>query len=178
VNPLTAKKDWEVNQRDHRKLLVVDGRTAFVGGISISGVYSAPAPPAQRKPRPEAVSMARHPRADHRGRWSRISSGFPRHLEKQKGPRSRRRFFPVPVTTGGGWCVPSAARRRSVQPHLATCFRPSEPRDQCQLTIAYCSRPQLLAALKAPPRMGRRAIILPGKTDFWLVFHAEALLLR
>ena len=40
VNPLTAKAGWEVNQRDHRKLLVVDGRTAFMGGINISSVYS------------------------------------------------------------------------------------------------------------------------------------------
>lgn len=29
-----------LNQRDHRKLTVVDGRVAFVGGINISGVYS------------------------------------------------------------------------------------------------------------------------------------------
>lgn len=40
INPLTAKKGWDVNQRDHRKLLVVDGETAFVGGINISSVYS------------------------------------------------------------------------------------------------------------------------------------------
>jgi cardiolipin synthase len=40
VNPLTAKKGWEVNQRDHRKLLIVDGKTAFLGGINISSVYS------------------------------------------------------------------------------------------------------------------------------------------
>ena len=43
-NPLNphpaARKDWELNQRDHRKLLIVDGRTAFLGGINISGVYS------------------------------------------------------------------------------------------------------------------------------------------
>jgi cardiolipin synthase len=29
-----------VNQRDHRKLLVVDGRVAILGGINISSVYS------------------------------------------------------------------------------------------------------------------------------------------
>src|SRR5688572_21945759 len=39
VNPLTAKAGWDVNERDHRKLLVVDGRTAFLGGINISSVY-------------------------------------------------------------------------------------------------------------------------------------------
>jgi phosphatidylserine/phosphatidylglycerophosphate/cardiolipin synthase-like enzyme len=41
VNPLTAKAGWDVNQRDHRKLLVVDGRTAFLGGINISSVYTS-----------------------------------------------------------------------------------------------------------------------------------------
>jgi cardiolipin synthase len=40
VNPLTARSGWEVNQRDHRKLTVVDGKIAFLGGINISSVYS------------------------------------------------------------------------------------------------------------------------------------------
>jgi cardiolipin synthase len=40
VDPLRAKAGWDVNQRDHRKLLVVDGKTAVLGGINISGVYS------------------------------------------------------------------------------------------------------------------------------------------
>ena len=35
VNPLAAKKPWLINNRDHRKLLVVDGRTAIIGGINI-----------------------------------------------------------------------------------------------------------------------------------------------
>jgi cardiolipin synthase len=41
VNPLKAPKGWQINNRDHRKILVVDGRVAFTGGINISGVYSA-----------------------------------------------------------------------------------------------------------------------------------------
>ena len=40
INPLELKKPWAVNNRDHRKLLIVDGRTAFLGGINISSVYS------------------------------------------------------------------------------------------------------------------------------------------
>lgn len=41
VNPLLVKKPWTLNHRDHRKLLIVDGRTAFLGGINISSVYSS-----------------------------------------------------------------------------------------------------------------------------------------
>jgi cardiolipin synthase len=39
-NPLSAKP-WRFNHRDHRKLTVVDGRTAFLGGINIDDVYSS-----------------------------------------------------------------------------------------------------------------------------------------
>jgi cardiolipin synthase len=31
---------WLINQRDHRKILIVDGKVAFTGGINISNVYS------------------------------------------------------------------------------------------------------------------------------------------
>ena len=41
INPLDAKAPWQINNRDHRKLLVVDGRIAFIGGINISSVYSS-----------------------------------------------------------------------------------------------------------------------------------------
>ena len=41
INPLAAKAPWLINNRDHRKLLVVDGRIAFIGGINISSVYSS-----------------------------------------------------------------------------------------------------------------------------------------
>lgn len=45
VNPLRASGSWSLNHRDHRKLLVVDGHTAFTGGLNISGVYSASSSP-------------------------------------------------------------------------------------------------------------------------------------
>ena len=41
VNPLNLKTTWAPNHRDHRKLLVVDGAVAFLGGINISSVYSS-----------------------------------------------------------------------------------------------------------------------------------------
>lgn len=40
INPLKSRKDWQFNARDHRKLLVVDGKVAYVGGINISSVYT------------------------------------------------------------------------------------------------------------------------------------------
>jgi cardiolipin synthase len=43
VNPLKARTPWSPNERNHRKILVVDGKTGFVGGVNISGVYSSSA---------------------------------------------------------------------------------------------------------------------------------------
>jgi len=41
VNPLKARRVDYLTHRDHRKILVVDGKTAFTGGVNISGVYSS-----------------------------------------------------------------------------------------------------------------------------------------
>lgn len=40
VNPARSKgKDWSLTRRHHRKILVVDGKVAFTGGINISDEY-------------------------------------------------------------------------------------------------------------------------------------------
>jgi cardiolipin synthase len=39
LNPIENLEIWQINQRHHRKILVVDGRIAFVGGMNISSVY-------------------------------------------------------------------------------------------------------------------------------------------
>jgi cardiolipin synthase len=42
INPLTAFTGRSVNDRDHRKIMVVDGRIAFLGGINLSRTYENP----------------------------------------------------------------------------------------------------------------------------------------
>lgn len=41
VNPLEARGSWSVAHPDHRKILIVDGKVVFTGGINISAVYSS-----------------------------------------------------------------------------------------------------------------------------------------
>src|SRR5690349_3101327 len=42
VIPFTGNNDdWLLNNRDHRKQMVIDGRIVFTGGINISGTYSS-----------------------------------------------------------------------------------------------------------------------------------------
>ena len=41
VNPLKARRKWRLVQPDHRKVLIVDGKVVFTGGVNISQVYSS-----------------------------------------------------------------------------------------------------------------------------------------
>ncbi len=44
INPLDSGSLFDVNERDHRKLMVVDGKVAFTGGVNISKTYSNSSP--------------------------------------------------------------------------------------------------------------------------------------
>ncbi len=46
-----------MNQRDHRKLLIVDGETVFLGGINISSVYSGGSFTARHRRPPETGKL-------------------------------------------------------------------------------------------------------------------------
>ncbi len=48
LNPLQAKTGWSPNDRDHRKILVVDGATAIVGGVNLSTTYEDNPPPGKQ----------------------------------------------------------------------------------------------------------------------------------
>jgi cardiolipin synthase A/B len=41
INPLKARGKWRLAKSDHRKIMVVDGKVAFMGGVNISQVYSS-----------------------------------------------------------------------------------------------------------------------------------------
>jgi len=41
INPAKAREKWLLTNRDHRKILIVDGAVAFTGGVNISEVYSS-----------------------------------------------------------------------------------------------------------------------------------------
>lgn len=40
VSPLHKLGRWRINNRDHRKILVVDGKVAFAGGVNITAAYA------------------------------------------------------------------------------------------------------------------------------------------
>jgi cardiolipin synthase A/B len=178
INPLTAGKGWDVNQRDHRKLLVVDGETAFVGGINISSVYSGSSPKGRHKPAPVGEQPWRDTHLQIEGPVvGEFQKLFLATWEKQKGDALEpREYFPKLAERGRE--VVRAIGSSPDEPYsliyatLISAIGSAET--SVHLTNAYfVPDPQLRAALKEAVRRGVDvSIIVPANTDSWLVFHA------
>ena len=178
LNPLAAKKDWELNQRDHRKLLIVDGRTAFLGGINISSVYSGGSFSQHSRARPDGSPPWRDTDLQLRGPVvAELQKLFLATWEAQKGePLPAKNYFPPPEKAGR--LVVRAIGSSPEEPYsliyatLVSAIANAET--SVRLTNAYFAPdPQLLAALEAAVRRGVEVtLILPSQTDSWLVFHA------
>jgi len=182
VNPLVARQEWELNQRDHRKLLIVDGRTAFLGGINISGVYSGGSFRRGSQAKPSSVTDAgiawRDTDLQLQGPVvAELQKLFLATWENQKGqPLAAKNYFPPPERAGRQ--VVRAIGSSPDEPYsliyatLLSAIGSAET--SVRLTNAYfVPDPQLLAALETAARRGVDVtLILPSQTDSWLVFHA------
>ena len=177
INPLTAKSGWDVNQRDHRKLLVIDGKTAFLGGINISSVYSGGSFSRKSRQRPSGGLPWRDTQIQVEGPVvGEFQKLFLATWEKQKGtPLAAREYSPR--LSNKGREVVRAIGSTSDEPYsliyvtLLSAINSAET--SINLTNAYFAPDaQLLAALKDAVGRGVDVrMILPSKTDSWLVFH-------
>jgi cardiolipin synthase A/B len=178
INPLTAKKGWEVNQRDHRKLLIVDGRVVFLGGINISSVYSGGSFSQASKRRPDGGPPWRDTHLQVEGPVvADFQKLFLATWEKQKGDAlAPRNFFPKPAEKGKEVVrsIGSSPDEPSslIYATLISAIRSAET--SVHLTNAYFAPdPQLLATLKDAAQRGVDVtLILPSNTDSWLIFNA------
>ncbi|MES2958890.1 MAG: cardiolipin synthase [Pseudomonadota bacterium] len=180
VNPLAARKGWELNQRDHRKLLIVDGRVAFLGGINISSVYSG-------------GSLKKDSRAAARGElgpaWrdtdmqlrgpavAEFQKLFLATWAQQKGPPlATKNYFPPPQVVGREVvrAIGSSPEEPYSQIYATLLSAIGSAETSVRITNAYfVPDPQLLAALEAAAQRGVDvSLILPSQSDSWLVFHA------
>ncbi len=178
VNPLTAKKGWDVNQRDHRKLLIIDGRSVFLGGINISSVHSGGSYSRHATQRPAGSPPWRDTHLQVEGPVvGEFQKLFLATWAKQKGePLEARDYFPKLASQGTE--IVRAIGSSPDEPYsliYATLISAiSNAETSVYLTNAYfVPDPQLLAALRTAVQRGVDVrLILPSKTDSWLVFHA------
>ncbi len=184
IDPLKARKrKWRLNNRDHRKLLVVDGQIAFLGGINISESYSSGS--FSRSSRKKSKKSGEESEAGWRDTQVQIEGPVVAELQKdflnvwarQKGPPlSKKDYFPK-LATKGDEIVRAIASKwdEPASPIYLTLLSAINHAERfVHLTNAYfVPDPKLVAALTGAVRRGVDVqLILPGKSDSWLVFHA------
>jgi len=203
VNPLASRTTWSLNQRDHRKLLIIDGKVVFLGGINISSVFSsgsfgsglnfrkADAKTDKRDARGSIVSELDEIDSEDKvaTQWrdtdlqlrGPVAAEFQKLFldtwEKQRGkPLAERVYFPQLEIVGNQ--VVRAIASSPEDPfsliYVTLLSAISNAEASVYITNAYfVPDPQLLSVLKAAASRGVDVrLILPSKTDSWLVFHA------
>ncbi|MEO5861917.1 MAG: phospholipase D-like domain-containing protein [Burkholderiales bacterium] len=177
VNPLKGRR-WRINNRDHRKILIVDGETAFTGGINISGVYSAGSVGSRRK----RASTSKEGWRDTHVQIDGPAVAEFQHLfvdtwERKCGaPLAQSKFFPNPPAKGDK--IISVMGSSPDDPlnltYIVLLSAIAHAEKSVYLTMAYfVPDPQTIDTLKAAARRGVDVkLILPGFSDFGAVFHA------
>jgi cardiolipin synthase len=181
VNPLAGnRKAWALNNRDHRRQLVVDGRVAFTGGVNISATYSsAPGGKHSRK-----AGEPRKPKEGWRDTHVEIEGPvvaefqklFMETWERQRGPAlAQRDYFPKLETRGRQVVrvIGTTPERAQSQVFRTLMSAITHAESTIHLTIAYFAPdPQLLGALIAAARRGVDVrLLLPSYTDSSPIFH-------
>lgn len=181
VNPLRLDKDprLTVNNRDHRKLLVVDRRVGFTGGINISTVYSSgsfgrkPSPPNPHAGWRDTHVLVRGPVVaqfqqlfDQAWRSQgcappEAAAARPMAAPAQAGDMAMRLAAADPLT-----------ERSELYPALLSAM--DQARQRIWLTYGYFVPDEgvLRALLEAARRGVDVRLVLPGFSDFWAPFHA------
>ncbi len=178
INPKNLKRGWEVNQRDHRKLLIVDGKRVFLGGINISGVYSG----SSFKRRANDAALSGLPWRDTHlmidgpvvAEYQKL---FLQTWENQHGPTlASRNYFPALPAQGNSivHAIGSSPEDSYSQVYVTLISAINAAARDVLLTTAYfVPDPQLLNSLKAAVARGVDVkLVLPASTDSMLTYYA------
>jgi len=180
VDPRKARTGWDVNQRDHRKLTIIDGRTAFVGGINISSVYSGGSFSQRSKQQPGHGQKVPWRDTDLQIDGPVVADFQKLFMDtwaRQKGqPMASADYFPEIGRQGDA--VVRAIGGTPTEPYsqiyatLLSAIRSSST--SILLANAYFDPdPQLLGAIRDAGERGVDVqLLLPSVSDSWLVLSA------
>jgi len=179
-NPV--KRLHKVNNRDHRKILVVDGRVAFTGGVNVSEAYASSSFSIRRRPDKDKEEKAKEGWRDTQVRMEGpVVAQFQRAvldswMSQDCGPVAEARYFPQLGARGG-----SRARLVKADPlsqesetygELLKAIGKAEGR--VWLAFGYfVPDPRAKQALMDAARRGVDVrLMLPGFSDFWAPVYA------
>jgi cardiolipin synthase len=185
-NPVSAAgllaKGVELDHRDHRKLVVVDGRVAFLGGINISKVYSSSGSgatpggnrdlPIQDRPwRDTQVKLEGPVVADLQraflAQWAKV---------RKEPALEDKALFPQLASVGHDAvrAMPGSPDDGIDPAYVALISAIESAETRVRITNAYfVPARELVEALERAAKRGVDVeLILPGHSDNWLVLQA------
>jgi cardiolipin synthase len=181
LDPVRTPLPWKINNRDHRKIVVVDGKAAFTGGINISSTYASSSRARRPGPASGREEAWRDTYVEIDGPVvSQFQSLFFATRARAGGKVDTRaaRYFP-PLAPAGPDLVAAVATDADdpdeaaiYGTYYATVRHASR---RLWMTQAYFApnktlRRELIAAAKRGVEV---RILVPGFTDSGLIFHAS-----
>lgn len=180
VNPAKAKGNWSINNRDHRKLMVVDGRVAFTGGINISSDY-ANSSLFRSRSRPGQVDKNKigwrdtHVKIEGPAvatlQWAFVNAW----VRQEGGELAARDYFPRLAPAGDKFVrVLATEPGTHSEIYKSLMVAINEAKKSVHITSAYfVPDQQIVDAMIAAARRGVDVkLVLPGVSDHGLVMYA------
>jgi len=180
VNPAKAKGNWSINNRDHRKLMVVDGRIAFTGGINISADYANSSLFRSRR-KPDNVDKDKvgwrdtHVKIEGPAvatlQWAFVNAW----VRQEGGELSQRDYFPRLAPAGDKFVrVLATEPNGHSEIYKSLMVAINEAKRSVHITSAYfVPDQQIVDALIAAAKRGVDVkLVLPGVSDHGLVMYA------
>jgi len=182
IIPLKAGKSWGMAHPDHRKILIVDGKVAFTGGINISAVYTSEPSGSSQLSGGKQDNIAAIPWRDTDVRIegpvvAEFQKLFLDTWQRQKGPKlSERNYFPD-LKAGGNALVRAVGSSPGETNRLTFVLYVSAitfSENSLHLTNAYFvpDEETVKALIDAARRGVDVKIVLPGTTDSSLTMNA------
>ncbi|MFZ7125465.1 MAG: phospholipase D-like domain-containing protein [Desulfobacterales bacterium] len=175
VNPIENIQIWRVNNRHHRKIVVVDGKIGFIGGINISATYSS-----------SSVSSARGPDQGWRDTQIKVEGPgvaqlqeiFTRFwLDETGAPLEGGDYFPHLGDAGKDLTrvVHSTGGDAEADIYHVYLTAIEHARQKIWITQGYFSPDErFLTALQAAAERGVDVrLLLPGMTDSWITINSS-----
>ena len=180
VNPAKAKGNWSINNRDHRKLMVVDGRIAFTGGINISADYANSSLFRSRR-KPDNVDKDKvgwrdtHVKIEGPAvatlQWAFVNAW----VRQEGGELAQRDYFPRLAPAGDKFVrVLATEPNGHSEIYKSLMVAINEAKKSAHITSAYfVPDQQIVDALIAAAKRGVDVkLVLPGVSDHGLVMYA------
>jgi len=171
VNPLEAKVPYSFNDRDHRKILAVDGKIAIIGGVNLSTAYQS-----------NPIGKSGGPPGSTPDQWrdtdlqiegpavAELQKLFLDHWTKQKGPTlDQSAMFPTVAPKGNAVVRVLGSTPDNEIPlyyvTLLTAIRTAEK--SVKITTAYFAptRQEMEALTQAAKRGVDISLMLPARSD-------------